>query len=85
MTQAERDVAQKVIEEQELSLMVDGQRDCQKWVTECLPALGFDEEFVRFWVERRGEDIWELEREVDGKEGLGFLRGPAYAPEERGE
>jgi hypothetical protein len=85
MSQAERDEVQKVIEDQELSLMVGGQRDCQKWVAECLPTLGFDEGFVEFWVKRRGESIWEIERAVDGKDGLGFVKGPAYCAKENVE
>jgi len=55
----ERDMIQQAFESQELSPLVDGIRDCQKWVTESLLALGFDE-FVRFWEERRGGTIGTL-------------------------
>lgn len=81
MSKEQRDDAQAKIEATELSAIVDGKRDCQKWCTEYLSALDFPAEFVKFWEGLLGVNVYEIETAVgdlQGKWGLGFLKGLAY-------
>lgn len=82
MTKAEAEECQRIIENQNLSEMVGGFRDCQKWAIECLGSLGFIQGEVNLWDGLKAKDIWEIENTINdlgGKYfGLSFVRGPAY-------
>jgi hypothetical protein len=88
MTLTERDEAQAAIEATELSAIVGGKRDCQKWCVECIEAMGFSVEMVRSWEGLLGRNVWEIEaavRGLDGKWGLEFLRSLSYREREVAE
>ncbi|CZR60389.1 uncharacterized protein PAC_10285 [Phialocephala subalpina] len=65
-----------------LSEMVDGFRDCQKWVIECLGSLSFIQGEVNLWDGLKAKNIWEIESTIDDLGvryfDLSFVRGPAY-------
>ena len=58
--------------------MINGIRDCQRWVVECLPSLGVEFEVTAALQCCRGCNIWEIEKEINEAEDLVFTRGPAY-------
>lgn len=87
MTKAEADECQRVIENQTLSETVDGFRDCQKWVVECLGPLGFIQGEVNLWDGLKAKNIWEIECTINDLGvkyfGLSFVRGPAYVDKDK--
>ena len=65
MSLSQRNAFQALIEATELSSIVNGRRDCQKWGTECMAHLGFGREEVTFWDGLLGKDVFEIEAAVE--------------------
>ncbi|KAL2070265.1 hypothetical protein VTL71DRAFT_13291 [Oculimacula yallundae] len=66
MSRAEAEYFQYTVEAQPLSAIIDSFQACQKWCVECLSTLYFSEENVKWWYERLGENVYQIEKACDG-------------------